>query len=453
MTLLDSPYDPYEEEPSQEWYSEVPRQIWKIGLFGILLMVGTLGGFGYWAFSAPLAAAVVSQGSFVATGRNKIVQHFEGGIIDQIVVGEGDFVTQGSTLITLDTTASQTRLKELTLRSARLEAMVSRFRAEYSGVGDLRFSTGLKLQAEENEDLLQILNSQMESFVLSRDKMKNELELLSANITAQEVRKWGYSEQKSSLEMQIALLEEDFASKSKLFESGLTRKTEINSLRRSIVDAKGQIARLAAEVGESESMIDKYNKQAIQTEHAYKEAALDELNAAQAELDSVREQMLQAQDVLRRTEIVAPVSGTVVRMNYHTSGGVIKGGQEIAEIIPQDAPLIIETLIPRTDIDSVQLGQHAFIRLSALNQRTTPVLDGEVIYVSADSIHNSKDKNNPEVYVARVNLANESIGQVPGFVPTPGMPAEILITTQERTFFQYLTKPIVDSMSRAFRED
>ncbi|MEE2946070.1 MAG: HlyD family type I secretion periplasmic adaptor subunit [Pseudomonadota bacterium] len=450
MTLVNTPYD---EPQAQEWYSELPRQVWRIGLFGLMLMIGCLGGFGYWAFSAPLAAAVVSQGSFVATGRNKIVQHFEGGIIDQIVVNEGDFVKAGDKLITLDTTYSQTNLKELKLRSARLEAMVTRFKAEYTGADSLRFSTDLRVQALENLDLSQILDSQKQSFDLSRDKIENEVRLLHANIKAQELRKWGYDQQKDSVNAQIALLEEDFTSKTKLFESGLTRKTEINSLQRSIVDAKGQVARLDAEIGESESMMDKYRMQVVQTQHAYKESALDELNAAQAELDSINEQILQAEDVLRRTDIVAPVSGTVVRMHYHTPGGVIKGGQEIAEIIPQDAPLIIETLVPRNDIDSVQLGQHAFIRLSALNQRTTPVLDGEVIYVSADSIHNAADRNNPEVYVARINLAPESLTQVSGFVPTPGMPAEILITTQERTFFQYLTKPIVDSMSRAFRED
>lgn len=450
MTLLPAHY---EHDQSQEWYSELPRQVWRIGLFGLLLMTFCLGGFGYWAFSAPLAAAVVSQGSFVATGRNKILQHYEGGIIDKIVVSEGDFVNAGDPLITLDTTASETKLKELRQRSVRLEAMVSRFKAEYSFADKLEFAPSLKSQAAEFADLSQILNNQMQSFMLSRDKLQNELGLLDVNVSAQKLRKWGYQEQQQSLKQQVVLLEEDFESKTKLFEKGLTRKTEINALRRSIVDASGQIARISAEVGESDSMIDKYQKQALQTEHAYKEAALDELNAAQAELDSINEQILQAQDVLRRTEIVAPVAGTVVRMYYHTSGGVIKGGQEIAEIIPQDAPLIIETLIPRNDIDSVQLGQHAFIRLSALNQRTTPVLDGEVIYVSADSILNNSDKTNPEVYIARINLANETIGQVQGFVPTPGMPAEILITTQERTFFQYLTKPIVDSMSRAFRED
>lgn len=448
MTLVNLP-----EEHTHEWYSELPRQIWRIGVFGLILMIGALGGFGYWAFSAPLAAAVVSQGSFVATGRNKIVQHFEGGIIRSIPVSEGDYVKAGETLIALDTTSSETKLKELALRRSRLEAMVTRLQSQYEDRTTLSFSPALYRKAQQDFDLSEILKSQRMSFELTRDKMYNDLELLKTNIAAQELRIWGYEEQQQALGRKVDLLEEDFESKQTLFESGLTRKTELNALRRSLVDAEGQMARLTAEIGESNSMISKYHQQATQTRHAYSQAALDELQAAQAELDSVKEQMLQAGDVLKRTDIVAPVSGTVIRMHYHTSGGVIKGGQEVAEILPLDAPLIIETLIPRTEIDSVQLGQHAFIRLISLNQRTTPVLDGEVFYVSADSIHNAADKNNPEVYIARINLSPHSVTQVPGFVPTPGMPAEILITTQERTFFQYLTKPIVDSMSRAFREE
>lgn len=452
MTFLTIDHEDPQDRP-QEWYSELPRQVWRIGFLGLVLMVGALGGFGYWAFSAPLAAAVVSQGSFVATGRNKIVQHFEGGIIHDIPVSEGDFVEAGQTLISLDKTAAETNLSELKLRRARLNAMVSRLAAEYEGMESIAFTDRLLRQAERDFNLAQIIDSQRLSFELTREKMENELALIDANISAQKLRIWGYREQRDALNQQISLLEDDHAAKSALFKSGLTRRTEINSLQRALVDAQGQIARLTAEIGESETMIGKYQKQALQTRHAYNQTALDELQAAQAELDSINEQILQAEDILRRTEIVAPVSGTVLRMHYHTPGGVIKGGKEVAEILPMDAPLIIETLVPRTEIDSVHLGQHAFIRLVALNQRTTPVLDGEVFYVSADSIHNTTDVKNPEVYVARINLDPESIAEVPGFIPTPGMPAEILITTQERTFFQYLTKPIVDSMSRAFRED
>ncbi len=137
---------------------------------------------------------------------------------------------------------------------------------------------------------------------------------------------------------------------------------------------------------------------------------------------------------------------------YHTPGGVIETGRPIAEILPADAPLLIETMILRGDIDSLKLGQKATIRLVALNQRTTPVLNGHVGYVSADAITDVTNNVPREVYIARITLDPKELRRVHGFTPTPGMPAEVMIQTAERTFAQYITKPIADSMSRAFRE-
>lgn len=139
-------------------------------------------------------------------------------------------------------------------------------------------------------------------------------------------------------------------------------------------------------------------------------------------------------------------------MTYNTPGGVIESGKTIAEILPADAPLIIETKLPRTDIDSVKIGQPATVRLVALNQRTTPVLNGTVYYVSADALPDESELMPQEVYLARVRIPPEEIARVRNFAPTPGMPAEVMIETAERTFFEYLSKPITDSMSRAFRE-
>jgi HlyD family secretion protein len=170
----------------------------------------------------------------------------------------------------------------------------------------------------------------------------------------------------------------------------------------------------------------------------------------EADLDAIREQMRQAGDVLGRTSIKAPVSGTIIRMYYHTSGGVIESGKPILEILPADVPLIIEAQVPRTSIDEVRTGESATVLLTALNQRITPMLDGKVIYVSADAIRDAAGTN--EVYIARVSMPTDQIDRVPGFNPVPGMPAEIMIETRERTFFEYLTKPIADSMARAFRE-
>ena len=141
-----------------------------------------------------------------------------------------------------------------------------------------------------------------------------------------------------------------------------------------------------------------------------------------------------------------------VRMNYNTPGGVIESGKPIAEILPTDVPLIIETQIPRVNIDSVKLGQEATVRLTSLNQRTTPVLQGKVFYVSADALPDDSKVVPQEVYLARIELSASELSRVQGFNPTPGMPAEVMIQTAERTFFEYLSKPIVDSMQRAFRE-
>ncbi|MEY9628276.1 HlyD family type I secretion periplasmic adaptor subunit [Sinorhizobium fredii] len=247
-------------------------------------------------------------------------------------------------------------------------------------------------------------------------------------------------------------LEEEYVGKKSLLDKDLIRKTEIKSIQRAIADAKGQAGRLTAEVSETGAQILKQEQQIRQTEETYREAALEELQKVEAELDSVREQLTGAASVLRRATINAPVSGTVVRLYYHTAGGVIETGKPIMEILPSDVPLIIEAQVIRTQIDSVKIGQKATVRLTALNQRTTPVLDGEVYYVSADSMPDPATNGTQEVYLARVSLPVSEVTRISGFVPTPGMPAEILIQTAERTFFDYLTKPIRDSMARAFME-
>ena len=131
---------------------------------------------------------------------------------------------------------------------------------------------------------------------------------------------------------------------------------------------------------------------------------------------------------------------------------MIETGRVIAEIVPSDAPLIVETLVSRSDIDTVQPGQYAVIRLTGLNQRTTPVLNGRVDYVSADAVAGTSDRMAREVYVVRVTISPEEFARVRGFTPTPGMPAEVMVQTAERTFAQYIVKPISDSMQRAFRE-
>jgi HlyD family type I secretion membrane fusion protein len=436
---------------ANEWYAEVPRSIRKQTLAGFILLVVCFGGFGVWAFSAPLAAAVITQGRFVATGQNKIVQHYEGGIIQHILAREGDQVTVDQPLIKLDETAARARQRQLYLRRMRLETMAARLTAQTAD--KTTFAVPEAIAQEVNDpEIASMIEGQRLAFEVWREKVNNETDIMAQNIKSLEFRADGYAEHKSAMESQLTLFNQELEGKQTLLKRGLLRATEVMALQRAIAEAVGQSGQLAAQIAETRAQIIKYEQEIRQTKGLQREASLKELQDVQSELDSVREQEHEANSVLRRATIDAPVSGTVVRSYYHTAGGVIESGKPILEILPADVPLIIEAQVKRTEIDNVRVGQPASVRLVALNQRTTPVLDGKVFYVSADALPATQVAPGQEFYVARVELPASELSRVAGFHPTPGMPAEVLIQTAERTFFSYLVKPIVDSMSRAFTE-
>lgn len=434
-----------------EWYSDVPRSIRKQTLFGFTLITLACGGFGIWAALAPLAAAVIAPGSFVATGENKIVQHLEGGIIKSLLVHEGDQVTEGQDLLLLDETAARANARQLVMRSLRLEGVMARLQAESRGANQYTPPASV-LEGLADPEVKAINDSQRDNFESARAKLENEIDVLQQNISALSYQREGSSLQIAAMQHQKDLLQEEFTSKSSLLKKGIVTRSSVNALERSIAEADGDIARLQAEMLAADAQIAKFNKQILQTKDAAQQAALDEMQNVEAEFDAVREQKRQADNILGRTTVKAPVSGTIVRSYYHTAGGVIESGKAIFEILPSDVPLIIEAQIPRMQIDEVHKDQVASVRLTALNQRTTPMLEGRVYYVSADSIAEGTGPTSNEVYLARVSIPVAQLERVKGFVPTPGMPAEILIQTHERTFFEYLTKPISDSMARAFRE-
>lgn len=445
MTSLPAPVQ------HDEWYAEVPRSVTRQIVFGLVLMALSFGGFALWAFRAPLAAAVIAQGSFVATGQNKIVQHLEGGIIEDIMINEGDRVTAGQLLLRLDQTSAAASERELHLRQMRLEATEARLLAQYNRETVLEFPQHLT-SARADYEISSILDGQMLTFQVAESSLEEDLALFQRNLDALEIRRAGYETQLVSHQRQIELLNDELETKSTLLDEGLIRRSELSAVERTSIEAEGQIGRLLAEVNEIETIKLKYMQQINQTLARYRQTALDNLQVVQGELDGVREQARAALNVKQRSDVAAPVSGTVVRLYYHTAGGVIESGRPILEILPGEQPLIVEVQIPRADIDSVRTGQPATVRLTALNQRTTPVLDGEVFYVSADAITDSSSGVAKEVYVARISMSPRELRRVANFTPTPGMPAEIMIQTEERTFAQYIAKPIVDSMTRAFRE-
>lgn len=441
----------------QQWDRQVARATRKATIFGYTLLGVCLLGFGVWANAAPIAAAIISSGVFVATGENKIVQHLEGGVIKEIKVREGDHVEKGETLILLDETTPKAELRRLELRLTRLQAMEARFQAEMSWEPEISFPAHLLKKKETAPEVADIIEEQKLTFKARRDTLESEIATLVDGINALEQRIAGSNAEIASVRDQLGLIEEELEAKSGLLKSGLIRKPEILALQRARASLQGSIGRLTGEIGDARERIARITEQVQVARNTAIKNVVEQMHEVNAEIDDVRERIRSAQSVLDRINITAPDDGIVVKLRYHTSGGVIEPGKSILEIVPIQEELIIEAPVRPQDIDNVRKGQHATIRLTALNQRVTPMIEGEVIYVSADALPSDQTtfrgiNNAPDAYVVRISLDPESVMQVENFQPTPGMPVEVYIKTRERTFFDYLTRPLRDSMTRAFRE-
>ena len=431
------------------WYQDVPRSGRKPVLMGFALLAVGVAGFGAWAATAPIEGAIVAPGVFVATSQNKIIQHLEGGIIKEILVREGDRVAKGQTLIRLDETQPKAELRRLMLRQVLLRATAARLAAEAEEKDQLVFPEDIL--ASDNPDVKIILETQQLIFSTRKQKIIKELAVHEQSIASYQERIRGEQARLESSRTQLALIEEELAGKKRLFDQGLVRKPEYFALQRAFATVKGEIGRATAEIADNEERIRGVQEQIERVKKIAVQSALEELHGISGELRDIRERIIAAETVLSRIEVKAPVHGIVVKLNYHTPGGVVKPGNDILALLPLDDELVIEARVRPQDIDDLVSGQDATVRLTALSQRVTPMIPGKVIYVSADALPNEKGQGD-NVYITRVKLDAAAAAAVENFVPTPGMPAEVYIRTGERTFFQYLMQPIIDTMTRAFRE-
>ena len=226
--------------------------------------------------------------------------------------------------------------------------------------------------------------------------------------------------------------------------------TRILALKRAYAQLKGELGQVKAQVGRALEKVAEHDREIARLKSAHAEAALEELRKAEADIADVEEQVTATRDVLDRLEVRAPVKGVVVSLTQNTNGGVLASGADIVELLPIDEDLIVEARVQPQDIDSIAVGHRARIRLTALNQRVTPTLDGEVVHVSADVRENEYDGSSH--YVARIKLPETEAARLQTLAPVPGMPVEVFIDTGARTFADYILRPVLDSFTRAFRE-
>lgn len=442
-----------------EWHRGVPKSSRLPSLIGLGVVAICAVGFGAWAATAPLDGAVVTSGTFVAAGQNKQIQHLEGGIVSEVTVKEGDLVEAGQILVRLDPTTAVAKLRMLVLRKYRLVSTQARLEAELAGKSTFGLPATSDIDINDPE-VQTIINRQQLELDSRQKKAANEDAVMQKEIAGLKESIAGYQAQINATQERLGLFGEELKAKNSLLDRDLIRRTEVYSVQRDEAALTGQLGELVGRVADSRQQIARAEQQIASIHSTVTQKAVEELRQTESELDDVTEQIRAAKDVVERTEIRAPVRGIVVKLNQHTRGGVVSAGGTIMELLPVNDELIIEGRISPNQVAHVKEGQPATVRLSALNQRITPMIEGRVTYLSADTIADrpsmltaTQETTDRGSFIVRVQLDDTDVkSKMPDFKPTPGMPADLYIRTGERTFFDYLMEPVMGSFSRAFRE-
>ncbi|MDX8502742.1 HlyD family type I secretion periplasmic adaptor subunit [Mesorhizobium sp. VK4C] len=434
---------------SLAWDRQPRTDFRRVALAGYAAIAIFAGCFGYWAMSAPLSGAVITQGTISATGGNILIQQPEGGIIQQLLVHEGDRVRQGQDLILLDRTAAQADLNRLTRQSIALKASAARLEAERDGLDRLAPITE-RAPAPFQQDFQNLLREQQKEFDARLARVRSEQSIMAQRVAMHRQSVVGLNAQKLAIEQQSEVVKKELGIKTGLLDKGLTNRTEYSQLLRSEADLVGQAGALEANLAAANSQIVEAQVQVERLTTQRVEEALTKLDEVRTNLADIEEQIRAAEAVLQRTTIKAPAAGIVVSSTYNSKGSVIAPGEKIMEILPTASGLNVDAKLRPKDVDQVRVGQPAKLRLSALNMRLTPEVSATVTQISADRLI---DATSHEPYFrAKLKIADALPPGVRAEQLYPGTPVEAFISTGDRTFFEYLARPMIDSFARAFAE-
>ena len=404
--------------------------------------------FAVWSMLAPIEGAVVAPGVLAVESNVRTVQHLEGGIVQEILVQEGDSVAAGDVLIRLGSTHPTAALNEMQAQYFEARATEARLIAERDGQDRIEFPP--ELRDKVGDSAAQASMSGQESIFASRRSLLGDrLDILKRTQSALTNEIEGLEGQIGSAERQLALIEEELTSANSLLARGLMEAPRVLGLRRTQAELQGTISQHRAAIGVAQQRAEEALLRMAELKATMANETEEQLREIQTRAYDLGQRLAAARDILDRTTIRSPIAGTVVGLNVHTVGGVIAAGQPLLDVVPLNDKLVVQATIDPLDIDQVTEGLPATIWLSALNRRTQTGIEGRVKTVSADRL--TDPRTGLPYYLARVEMEAAAVEH--SAVPLQaGMSADVMIKTGARTAWDYLSAPIVRSLSFALRE-
>lgn len=435
-------------ESTIEEAHKVSRRPMVVGFIVLLLFFGMVVA---WAGSARLSSAALAPGVVNVEGARKTIQHLEGGIVHAINVREGQHVEAGDVLIELDNTSARADVEILTSRWILAQARQARLRAERDEADSVGFPRAFINVEDKDGAIAEAMREQERLFISRKRRHEEKIRRQNERINQLERQIGALEAEYATRNRQLALLRGELVKLSGLRQRGLLARDKVYELEQREAEIQGaKSADLAAIAGAREH-IGEVALKISEVEDERSDEADRDLQALQDELVELNQRLRKEADILNRTQIRAPSSGTVINLNVHTTGGVIKSGEPILDIVPTSAQLIIDTHVETKDRDVVRAGLPAEIRFSAFSRRSTLPVKGEVVFISADSI--ADERTGVPYYLARVAFRENPSEVLAGAVIHPGMQVDVLIVTGKRTALEYLFQPITRSVNRALKED
>lgn len=417
--------------------------LWTLGL--------GLGGFLLWAAFAPLDEGVPSQGMVALDTKRKVVQHLSGGIVRQVLVHEGEIVRGGQPLIALDDAVSRAAYETSRLRYFTLRAMQGRLEAERTGSDKLNFAPDLLTAAEAEPQIRHLIDNQTQLLQSRRALLQADVQGMEENIQGQSMLIKSYAGMEESRRSQRELLQDELSHTRELVKEGYAPRNRQLELERQAADVNLSITELLGNTARAQRAVAELRQKILSRKQEYRreaEATLAE-TARDVEPEGMRYAAMQGE--LARTEIRAPVAGQVVGLAVQTVGAVVQPGQQIMSIVPPSEPLVLEARVAPHLVDRVHAGLTADVRFTSFAHSPQLVVQGQVASVSGDLLTDTQ--SNVSYYLARIKLTPESMKVLGSRQLQPGMPAEIVIKTGERTLLTYLAAPLLKRLAGSLKEE
>lgn len=427
-----------------------PTRVRQLVLWLVVCGFGLFGGLVFWSTRAELTSAVVAAGAFNVVGDRLAVQHYEGGILRDLHVAEGDRVSEGQVIARLDDRRVQAQLAILNGQLASLLAQQARLRAEMQEHDQLPHDAELAALTRQLPELTQLVAVQQDLLTSNRALYQGQMDIIQGRISQLRDQLKGRDARITATEEQLALVQEELGDLAGLFEKGLVPKTRISQRQMQQSGLMGTLGTLESDRGNVMERIGEMQERQLQTGRDRAARIASESQEVQEQLLDLRQRIHATRDIADRQTIRAPRAGRVVGLMINTLGQVVEPGQTLLELMPEGAGLLVETRVAVGDIDEVAMGSQARVQLTAYSFRSTPPVMGEVVMVAAGS--SVDPASGQSYYPVHIRIRQADLAALPNVKTLPGMPAQAMIETGRQTVADYLISPVLASMSQALKE-